>query len=67
MQLVVKPFLFPVPIVKEGQIDMETLNQLGKDEVWLENRIKTSFAVDIKEILLATVDSNDEVRIFTYK
>lgn len=66
MQLVVKPFLFPMPIIKEGQIDVETLNQLGKEEDWLEKRIYSLFAVDIKEILLATIDSNDEVKIFTY-
>ena len=40
MQLVVKPFLFPMPIIKEGQIDMETLNQLGKDEVCWKIELK---------------------------
>lgn len=67
MQIAVKPLFFPMPIVKEGQIDVETLNQFGKDEIWLKKKIHALFAVDLKEILLATIDSNDEVKIFTYK
>nr|WP_156857688.1 DUF421 domain-containing protein [Oceanobacillus sp. AG] len=67
MRIAVKPLFFPMPIVKEGQIDVETLNQFGKDEIWLKKKIHSMFAVDLKEILLATIDSNDEVKIFTYK
>lgn len=38
MQIAVKPLFFPMPIVKEGQIDVETLNQFGKDEIWLKKK-----------------------------
>lgn len=66
IELAVKPLFFPMPIIKEGQIDVEILHQIGKDEVWLEERIQSLFIGDLKEILLATIDSNDKMKIFTY-
>lgn len=67
MQLAVKPFMSSKPVIKEGEIDIEILNQLGKDAAWLENKITILFAVDIKDILLATINNKEEVKIYTYK
>ncbi|HZG59853.1 MAG TPA: DUF421 domain-containing protein [Anoxybacillus sp.] len=66
MKLVAKPFAFPRTIIKEGKIDFNELNQIGKDEMWLKNRIKITYNADIKDILLATIDDNDNIKIFLY-
>ncbi|MBA2870907.1 uncharacterized membrane protein YcaP (DUF421 family) [Anoxybacillus calidus] len=67
MQLMTKPFAFPRTIIKEGKIDFSELNQIGKDEMWLKNRIKITYNADINDILLATIDNNDNIKIFLYK
>jgi uncharacterized membrane protein YcaP (DUF421 family) len=66
MKLVAKPFAFPRTIIKEGKIDFNELNQIGKDEMWLKNRIKITYNADVKDILLATIDDNDNIKIFLY-
>jgi uncharacterized membrane protein YcaP (DUF421 family) len=67
MQLATKPFAFPRTIIKEGKIDFHELNQIGKDEMWLKNKIKITYNVDVNDILLATIDNNDNIKIFLYK
>jgi uncharacterized membrane protein YcaP (DUF421 family) len=67
MQLATKPFAFPRTIIKEGKIDFNELNQIGKDEMWLKNKIKITYNVNVNDILLATIDNNDNIKIFLYK
>jgi uncharacterized membrane protein YcaP (DUF421 family) len=67
MQLVTKPFAFPKTVIKEGKIDFNELNQIGKDEMWLKNKIKITYNADVNDILLATIDNNDNLKIFLYK
>jgi uncharacterized membrane protein YcaP (DUF421 family) len=67
MQLVTKPFAFPRTIIKEGKIDYDELNQIGKDETWLINKIKMTNNAAVNDILLATIDQNDNLKIFLYK
>jgi uncharacterized membrane protein YcaP (DUF421 family) len=66
MQLATKPFAFPRTIIKEGKIDLNQLNQIGKDEMWLKNKIKITYNADVNDILLATIDDNDNIKIFLY-
>ena len=66
MQLVKKPFSFPKIIIKEGKIDFNELHQTGKDNTWLENKFSI-FNVKAHDILLATIDNNDELKIYRYK
>ncbi len=66
MQLVKKPFSFPKIIIKEGKIDFNELHQTGKDNTWLENKFSI-FNVKARDILLATIDNNDELKIYRYK
>lgn len=65
MNLLTQPFSFPIPIIKEGKIDFDVLNQIGKNEKWLRERIK-SYSKNITDILLATIDSNNELKIYLY-
>ncbi|KON70514.1 MULTISPECIES: DUF421 domain-containing protein [Peribacillus] len=67
LELVTKTFSFPRTIIKEGKIDFSELTRIGKDEEWLKNRIKTAYSEDVYDILLATIDNNDTVKIFLYK
>ncbi|GAA0324168.1 DUF421 domain-containing protein [Bacillus carboniphilus] len=59
-----KPFNFPRPIIKEGTVDIHELNILGKDIQWLRHSLYTQFKVSPEEILLATLDENDSVKVF---
>jgi uncharacterized membrane protein YcaP (DUF421 family) len=62
----IKPFHFPKTIIKERKIDYNELRQLGKDEQWLLNKIKTTYNVKLNDILLATIDDNENLKIFLY-
>ena len=66
LQLATKPFLFPHTVIKEGKIIFKELEQMGKDANWLKNQIKNTYNLDIHDILLATLDDNDHVKICLY-
>lgn len=67
MHLATNAFTFPKTIIKEGKIDSKELNRGGKDEAWLKNRIKLTYNADVNDILLATLDNNDTLKVFFYK
>lgn len=62
----IKPFDFAKIIIKEQKINYNELRQLGKDEQWLLNKIKTTYNVNLSDILLATIDNNENLKIFLY-
>ncbi|WP_379969691.1 DUF421 domain-containing protein [Ectobacillus sp. sgz5001026] len=62
----VEPFDFPKIIIKEQKIIYSELRQLGKDEQWLLNKIKTSYNVNLSDILLATIGNDEDIKIFLY-
>ncbi len=66
LQLVTKAFHYPSTIIKEGKMDLNELKRTGKDELWLTNEIKNTYNLGVKEILLATMDHNDHIKIFLY-
>lgn len=65
MQLVKKPFSFQRTIIKEGKIDLYELHQLGKDMAWLKNKLLI-YNIELHDILLATLDNFDEMKIYLY-
>ena len=67
MHLVTTPFDLPKTIIKEGKIDVTELSTLGKDKKWVTETIKTTFNSDVNEILLATIDKNNPIKIMLYK
>ncbi|MGG3569298.1 DUF421 domain-containing protein [Priestia megaterium] len=68
MKLRTKSFSFPITIIKDGKVDFEELKQTGKDEDWVKKQIRTVHSLDIKNILLATMDdNNDKINVFLYK
>jgi uncharacterized membrane protein YcaP (DUF421 family) len=65
MQLIKKPFSIPKIIIKEGKIDFNELHQSGKDTTWLNNKL-VSVSADKHDVLLATIDNNDDFRVYLY-
>ncbi|WP_404451785.1 DUF421 domain-containing protein [Virgibacillus necropolis] len=63
----IQPFNFPKTIIKERKINYNELSKLGKDEQWLENKLKTTNNVMVNEVLLATIDNNEKIQLFLYK
>ena len=67
LTLAIKPFDFPRTIVKERKIDYNELQRLGKDEKWILHKLKTTNNINVKDVLLATIDSNENLKVFLYK
>lgn len=68
MKLMTKPFSLPITIIKDGKVDFEELKQTGKEEDWLKNHIRTVYGLEIKNILLATMDEQyGKINLFLYK
>ncbi len=64
----IQPFKYPKTIIKEKKIDYNELNQIGKSADWLLKKIQTTYNnVTINEILLGTIDENENVTIFLYQ
>lgn len=59
-----QPFSYPTTIIKEGKINYEVLSNSTYNEETLKNNIKTIYNVEINEILLATLDQNNQLQIF---
>ncbi|MET3698235.1 uncharacterized membrane protein YcaP [Bacillus oleivorans] len=62
-----KPFYFPRPIIKEGKIDHHELQILGKDTNWLQKELQSKFNTLPHQVLLATLDEKNTIKIFLYK
>ena len=52
-------------VIIDGKIMNEHLKNIGKDEIWLQKEVKKQ-NLNINEILLATVDSNDNLTAYKY-
>lgn len=66
LHLTPKAFSVSRPIIKEGRIDYHELEELGKDTGWLQQRLKTLYNTGPENILLATLNEQDELKIFLY-
>lgn len=54
-----QPFSYPTAIIKEGKINYDMINNSPFNEETLKNNIKTTYNVEISEVLLATLDQNN--------
>ncbi|MGI8314158.1 DUF421 domain-containing protein [Halobacillus mangrovi] len=62
-----KPFQLPKTVIKERKVDYVKLHEMGKDEVWLLNKLFANYKdVKLTDILLATIDENENLTIFLY-
>ncbi len=62
-----EPFDLPKTIVKEGRIDYQELTLINKQEDWLINALKNQYHTDLKNVLLATIDRNNLLKVFLYR
>ena len=67
MQMAAEPFNFPRTIIKEGKINYEVLNQVHKNEGWVVSNLEKVFQTEVKDVLLATLDNKDILKVFLYK
>ena len=66
-QLETEPFNFPGMIIKEGKINAKELKQIYRDEEWIVTSLERLYKTEVKNILLATLDNKDNLKIFLYK
>jgi uncharacterized membrane protein YcaP (DUF421 family) len=64
-----KPEQFDLPktIIKEGIIYPNVLKQVNKDEVWVVEKLEKLYHTNIKNVLLATIDNKENLKVFLYK
>lgn len=63
----VEPFNFPRTIIKEGKINFNELKVLHKDEDWVVSRLEKLYQTDVKNVLLATLDDKNNLKVFLYR
>lgn len=64
MKIHKSPFSLPKVIIKEGNIDINALQDIKRSKDWLIDTIKKNYNTEVKDVLLATVDSNYNIQIF---
>lgn len=67
LNLKTEPFNFPRTIIKEGNLIFEELKELQKDESWVVSKLESLYQAEVKNILLATLDNKDNLKVFLYK
>jgi uncharacterized membrane protein YcaP (DUF421 family) len=66
-QTEVEPFDFPKTVIKEGIINYKELKQMNKDKDWIVSSLRSKYQAELKNVLLATLDSKDKLNVFLYK
>lgn len=66
-QLATEPFDLPKLIIKDGKLELKELQQINKDEQWVVSNLKKQYQTEIKNVLLATIDNKENLKIFLYK
>ncbi|WP_044339750.1 DUF421 domain-containing protein [Rossellomorea aquimaris] len=62
-----KGFNLPMPIIEDRKINQTLLLELDKDENWLHDQLKTLYNVSVHDVLLATIDKQEHIKIYLYK
>lgn len=61
-----QPFHLPRTIIKEGKIDYNELQKIGKEEKWVIDNLATTYNQKLDNILLATIDESNNFNLFFY-
>lgn len=62
-----EPFDMPRVIIKEGIFNYKELQEINKDEDWVVSKLKSLYQTEVKNVLLATIDKKDNIKIFLYR
>lgn len=66
-QLATDPFDLPKLIIKDGKIEFKELKQINKDEQWVVSNLKMQYQTEVRNVLLATIDNKEKLKVFLYK
>lgn len=66
-KLATEPFDLPKIIIKDGKLELKELKQINKDEQWVASNLKVQYQTEIKNVLLATIDQKENLKVFLYK
>ncbi len=66
-QMTLEPFDPPQTIIKEGKIDYSVLEDLNITEDWLLNTLKSLHQVELSNVLLGTINSQNKIQLFLFK
>ncbi|MGG3891190.1 DUF421 domain-containing protein [Metabacillus fastidiosus] len=67
LQMEADPFDLPRTIIKEGKINFEELKQINKAKIWIVSSLERLYQTEAKNVLLATLDKKDNLKVFLYK
>ena len=67
LNIEIEPFNLSKTIIKEGKINFKELKELNKDEDWIVSKLESLYHTEIKNVLLATLDNKDNLKVFLYK
>ncbi|MBV7507068.1 DUF421 domain-containing protein [Bacillus sp. sid0103] len=66
-QMTVEPFDLPKTVIREGKIDYSALKEINVMEDWLVNTLVNFHKVEISNVLLCTIDSQNNIQVFLFK
>lgn len=66
LKIVPEPFSLPSVLIKEGKIDYDELNKTKFTEDWLKNKLMSTYNANIGDVILATIDQNDNLQVFLF-
>ncbi|MDQ0198760.1 DUF421 domain-containing protein [Neobacillus ginsengisoli] len=66
-QMKTEPFDLPKTIISDGKINYQVLKEINKEEGWLRNHLKNLHQTEVRNVLLATIDSKENLQVFFYK
>lgn len=66
LKIVPEPFSLPSILIKEGKIDYDELNKTKFTEDWLKNKLMSTYNANIGDVILATIDQNDNLQVFLF-
>ncbi|WP_066315544.1 DUF421 domain-containing protein [Bacillus sp. FJAT-29814] len=67
LQIKTNAFEMPRTIIKEGKIIAKELEEIGKTESWLVSKLASLYQTDVKNVLLATIDTKEQLKVFLYQ
>jgi uncharacterized membrane protein YcaP (DUF421 family) len=67
LKIKAKAFDMPRIIIKEGKIIGKELTEIDKTEDWLVSKLASLYQTEASNVLLATIDSSDQLKVFLYR
>lgn len=61
------PFVLPMPVVREGEIDTKVLQDINRTKEWFVEVLNKNYNAQLEDILLATIDSNYNIQVYLKK